>query len=263
MQPVNRDSAIPLYAQIRDALALEVRAGRLAKGAYLPSEEQLSKTFGVSRMTVRQALKELADLGVIQGVHGVGTMVVEPTLVRELEANIVTGLYDDMARHGKHVRSRVLVNKAEEANGVIADLLAIEEGQPVRHIKRVRYVDDSPFSIQNSYLPHDVVPTVPSEPLEQGSLYHYLHDELGLRLTSGETRILAKRATKLEADFLELPRGSPLLFAKKLTRCRIGADGERPVEFVSMVYAPHLYEFHVSSRAQGARAVGTFTPASD
>lgn len=263
MQPVNRDSAVPLYAQIRDALASEVRTGRLLKGSYLPSEEQLCKAFGVSRMTVRQALKELADLGVIQRVHGVGTVVVEPTLVRELDANSVSGLYDDMARHGRHVRSRVLANKPQKANSVIAELLELPTGTNVHHIERLRFVDGQPFSLQSSYLPVDLVATVPSEELEEGSLYHFIEERHGLRLTSGETTILAKRATKREAELLGVKRGSPLLFARKLTRCRVGNDLERPVEFVSMVYAPHLYEFRVSSRAQGGRAIGAFAPPSE
>lgn len=258
MQPVNRESAIPLYAQIRDSLASEVRAGRLPKGAYLPSEEQLCKSFGVSRMTVRQALQELADLGVIRRVHGVGTVVVEPTLVRELEANIVTGLYDDMARHGRHVRSRVLVNRVQRANHAIAGFLEIEDGASVQHIERLRFVDDQAFSLQSSYLPSDLVPSVPSESLVEGSLYQLLRDSFGMRLTSGETTILAKRATKREAALLGLKRGSALVYAKKLTRCSVGAEQERPIEYVSMVYSPHLYEFRVTSHAQGARAVGAF-----
>src|ERR1700729_2012953 len=142
-----------VHAQIEDWLAGQIAAGALAPGDRLPTEKDLAAWFGVSRMTLRHALAELARRGLVTrtvGRHG-GTFVAAPKLEQDL--TILAGFSEQLRRHGVVAGARVLAAASCPAGPAAAAALHISEGDPVQDVRRVRLADGKPIAIEHSVFP--------------------------------------------------------------------------------------------------------------
>src|SRR6266545_560700 len=129
MPVLRRDLPVPLYHQLTSVILREIRAGRWAPGDRLPTEDELMARFRVSKITVRQALRELATLGYVRREQGRGTFVQRPPL--EEGPRELTSFTDEMHHHGLAASSQVLEQGLIAAPDDIADKLAIPAAAPV------------------------------------------------------------------------------------------------------------------------------------
>lgn len=251
-------SPVPLYSQIR-----EVLRGRILDGTYrgdgkVPSENEMVRAFNVSRITVRQALNDLQKEGLIFKIHGKGTFVSKPKAVQNLMR--LEGFGEAMAGAGHQTHSRVLGHRVIRPGRHVAARLAISEEAEVMEIRRVRYLDHDPISLDVTYVPLDLGRRLVKEDLPHRDVFLILENDYGLRLDRAELRIDATLADHALAEALAVSEGAPVLRIERLTI----ATPEQPVDFEYLYYRGDAFQYFMmvgrrdapKARAAGASAGG-------
>src|ERR1700752_1465578 len=147
-------SRSPLYELVESVLAGVIAGGSFPPETQLPPEDGLVERFRVSRTTVRKAIQNLVERGVVEIRRGKGTFVAQPRITQELTE--LTGFVEDMQIHGRHATARVLDKKVVPAIEAVARQLALPLGTDVVQILRVRLADGVPLSFDETYLPEEL-----------------------------------------------------------------------------------------------------------
>jgi GntR family transcriptional regulator len=236
-------SRVPLYYQLENLLREKILSGVFVAGARLPTESELIEQYGVSRITVRQALTALAEEGLIERQQGRGTFVTERrTRRRPFEGTIhLTGSLDELISMALDTPIKVLETTRVEADQHEAELLGLRPGEPVYRIKRLRLYEGKPFSLIVNYLPAEIGVRFTNEELSSGSLLKRLESKFGLRLQSARQQITADLADPYVAGLLDVRVGAPLL---SIERTVYTEDG-RPIEYVHVLYRSDRYNYTV------------------
>lgn len=231
-QPETAVSEAPArYQEIESWLRARVLDGR--EGDPLPSEAELGAKFGVSRMTARQAVQNLAGEGLVRRKRGSGTFIAPKPLHRH--SGPLMSFTADMKRRGLTASSKLLSAELREANVTEVDALRLGEKARVVSIARLRLADATPMAIEHASLTPDCASVLAGD-LETGSLHDALR-ELGRIPSIALTWISARVATSAESKSLELPARSPVLVERRI----ISDQDDRPVEFTTTVYHPDRY----------------------
>ncbi|MFJ2355796.1 MULTISPECIES: GntR family transcriptional regulator [Frigoribacterium] len=234
---LDRSSPIPLWFQMSTRLEAAILGGQLPAGARLENEVGLGERLGLSRPTVRRAIQELVDKGLVVRRRGIGTQVVHGPVTRNVE---LTSLFEDLTDSGKAPTTRLLAHQVVTADEKTALALGIEVGDRVSHVRRLRLADGVPVAVLENYLPLDLAPFSDADLAAQG-LYQLLR-ALGVTIRVAKQRIGARAAHADEAQLLEIePRGAVLT----MTRTAYDASG-RAVEVGHHCYRPDLYSFSIT-----------------
>ena len=231
--------SVPLHYVVKTRL-VEVVEG-LGEGAALPPERVLAKEFGVSRWTMRQAIRELIADGRLRARQGQGTFVATPKLVQPLA--LVS--YTEALRAQGHTPAREVVEFDElPADAVLADRLGIAEGEPVHRLERVLFADGQPIGLETTYLAVERFPTLKEVLDPTGSLYRCLTDQFGVRFGEGEELVETVIATPREAELLKATQSLPMLLLHRTSRDTAG----RPIEAVRSLYRGDRVGFRATLR---------------
>ena len=234
---LRREAPDPLYLQLKDSLVAEIASGRYRSNQRLPSERELSTRFKVSRMTVRQALLELARDGTIYTRVGKGTFVADHKIDQQLRA--LTGFSQDVRARGGKPASRVLEARVVPAMPDVAAALRVAPEAEVILLSRLRLSDGIPLAVETAYLPFARFPKLLHHNFARESLYDVLETEYKLTLTQAEQSIEAALASAREIELLRLTPPAAVLRMQRLT---LTADSV-PVEYVHSVYRGDRYKF--------------------
>jgi GntR family transcriptional regulator len=221
---LDRTSPAPAYAQIEDRLVALIAAGDLGVGDRLPAERDLAEWVGVSRMTARAALRSLDQRGVVERGVGRGTFVARGKLDHDLTD--FAGFTELVRRQGMAPDAQVRAATALPAPEHVAAALELEPGAPVLRVERVRFADDEPLTLEDSWIPADRFPGLLDRDLT-GSLYELMgdaYDEAPVRAVERLEPVLAAEA---EAQALGVSVGAPLMRVERVAYDAAGA----PVEF--------------------------------
>lgn len=219
------------YQEIENWLRALVLAGR--EGDALPSESDLSSRFGVSRMTARQAVQNLAAEGLVRRQRGSGTFIAPKPLHRH--SGPLMSFTADMKRRGLTASSQLISAELREANQAEADALRLGEKGRVVAITRLRLADGTPMAIEHASLTPECAPVLAGD-LESSSLHESMRS-LGRIPVTALTWISARLSTPQESKSLDLPARSAVLVEKRI----ISDQDDRPVEFTTTVYDPERY----------------------
>jgi GntR family transcriptional regulator len=214
MDNLDKTSYVPLYRQLVSNIAQKIDTGELKPGDRLPSEREMAEDLKVSRITARQALDALEQVGLVYREQGRGTFVAAPHLYA-IEGFISLSEY--VMRRGLRPRSRIIKQELVDADERLQNVLKLEADEKVLHLMRVRLADDSPLALQFSYLPHRLCPGLEDLDLASRSLFDTLREEYSVYPTWTEPEICAAAASKTEAEYLELKEGSPVLVVTAVT----------------------------------------------
>lgn len=216
-----KQPGITAHAQIEDWLADAIAAGQLSPGDKLPTEQDLAAWLGVSRMTLRHALGELAQRGLVTRTVGRagGTFVAEPKLEQDLTT--LAGFSEQLRRHGKVAGARVLAAARITASPAAAAALQLPDGAAVYDVRRIRLADGKPIVIEHSQFPADVFPDLLECRLD-GSLYELLADNYGQRPNRARESLEPVVAGVREAEALEVHEGAPLMLVERTAYSRSG-----------------------------------------
>jgi GntR family transcriptional regulator len=237
---------IPLYHQIYVLLREQILSGVYADQALVPTEQALSARFGVSRITAKRALDELAAEGLVVRQRGRGTTVVGRMPSRPLSANI-SGLLENLLMLGLKTSVSIVEFGYVPAAEDVRAALDLPEGTEVQRAVRVRSHDGIPLSHSVSFVPADIGRAYDRKDMMTTALLALL-ERAGILIGSADQTIGAALADSVTAPLLGVRVGSPLL---SITRTVFDQNG-RPVEYITIRYRPDRYQYRMKlNRVQG------------
>jgi GntR family transcriptional regulator len=237
---LQHESATPLYIQIKTLLENQIESGAFRVGARLPSERELAERYNVSRMTARQALRELAQEGLTHTRVGKGTFVSAPKINHELRA--LTSFSEDVQQRGLQPSSRVLVAEVCPAGDFAAKHLRVNSGTEIVVLSRVRLANKQPLALETTHIPYHLCPQLLARyDFSQTSLYKVLRTDYGLTLAWADQVIETRLPKSHECEALHLETNIPVLSFTRVTY----NEQDHPVEFVRSVYRGDQYRLRV------------------
>lgn len=236
---LDKSQPIPLYYQVKENLMEKINNKQFQIGDIIPSESELQAMYDVSRITIRRAIQELVQEGYLSTQQGKGTFVSKPKASQEL--NLISSWAETMVLLGMHPETKVIRFSEEIAPVNIAKLLNIPIGDKIYKIERTRYADGEPTCLMTNYLVPAVVPGLLENGLIGESLYETLEKRYNIILNRAEETVEAKAAKPIEAGQLQIKRGSPLLYATRITY----DITDRPVEVVISITSADKYSYKI------------------
>jgi GntR family transcriptional regulator len=235
LRPLDRSRPEPLWSQLADALRQPISAGEWRVGMQIPTEGELEEALGVSRIVVRQGVRQLESEGLLRRDQGRGTFVRDARLV--MGSSGLTSFSQDVLRLGARGTSRVLSAEVVPADAKTADALDIREGDDVTRIRRLRLADGAPMGLQVAHVRLDRAPDLHLDDGEHASLYEQLRLIHGIIPAEAEEVYRVGSASAEDAAVLEIPPLTPVFIVERRTRDRIN-----PFEFTVSVMRGDHYE---------------------
>jgi GntR family transcriptional regulator len=236
----------PRYREIEQSL--RARIADLHPGQRLPSDADLCAEFGVSRMTARHAMAQLAEEGLVRRDPGRGTFVAEPPTHRR--ANFLMTFSHEMRRQGRVPSSRIVARDVRIPTGAERADLRASRGDQVIELRRVRLADEVPVALEDAVLVARCIPAVLEADLEQGSLHEALIGA-GIVPARGTSSIRAEAAGAGDAVLLGVALGEPMLVERRLILDPRG----RPIERTESRYAADRYGLNVGFSVEDGSTV--------
>lgn len=240
-----------VYLVLRD----RILSGAVAFGARLPTENELAEFHGVSRVTVRRALGELARERLIERRPSAGTRVIYRPSPAPMTADI-SGVLANLADMGRRTAVNLLSFDYVPAEGAVADALGAGADQLLQRSVRVRAVDGVPFSYLTTHVPESISVTFTQQELASRPLLELL-ERAGVKAEQARQRISAVLATPEVAKALQVRSGSPLI---ELVRVVYDRDG-RGVEHLHALYRPDRYALEIDLVRSGEASEKAWSPA--
>jgi GntR family transcriptional regulator len=234
-EPLDKTSFTPMYFQIQTHLLKMIQSGQLRAGDPVPSEEELARVYGVSRMTSRQALQSLKNQGYAAGQKGRGTFVTQPKVEKDITH--LAGFTAEMLALGMKASSKVLESATIKATAEIAAQLQIAPNVPIFRLVRLRYADEIPVAIEDSSFSQVRFPGIEKFDFKSASLYQTLREQYRVVIGSADEILEARAANRKEAELLQIPVRSCLLVISRVLR---SSDG-KPIEVVRSLYRGDRY----------------------
>ena len=231
----------PMYRQIADALREKISAGELKPGDALPTESILQETYGVSRVTVRQALKRLTDEQIVESIQGSGSYVKEARVNYDIYQ--LTGFYEKLADRNVDTHSDVKIFEAIKADARLAEKLQLKVGDNVWHVKRVRFIKQKPVNLEETWMPLAMFIDLTWEVMEK-SKYHYIEQTKKMVIDRSEQELVPVMPPAEAIDALALDPTKPVL--EKMSRGFL-KDG-RVFEYSRNVFNSDDYKFTLVAR---------------
>jgi len=222
--PLSRIPGIPLYVQIRESLREGINQGLLKRGQRLLSEEELAEQYGVSRVTVRQAIGDLIDDGLLYRTHGVGTFVARTQINRDHTR--LTDFLENPLIQDRQAQVQILSKEIVPVVPKVTRSLALQEGDPVVRVESLRSVDGEPITILREYVSRELFPASLENGLNSHSIWALL-ERNGCKVTHAVERIEARLADRISAPMLQVEEGAPILYKE---RTIFAGDGT-PLEY--------------------------------
>lgn len=212
---LNRDSALPLYFQLKEKLKERIARGEYLPGEQVPSENELASKYDVSRNTAKQAIAALVADGVLYRRQGLGTFVAKKKTLSGLTEKL--SFSTSYASENGVLTTKVLDASEIEANGHYARKFSIEEGEIIYKINRLRMMDGTPVAIQTSYIPRKYCDKLLEYDFSEKSLFGVLESEYGVVLNYAEEILDCIKANEEEATLLKVDKGAPLFYLNRKT----------------------------------------------
>lgn len=248
MPTLERSNPLPLYYQLKEVLRHQIQAGHLAPHTAIPSEPELVARYHVSRATVRQALTELVNEGLLYRQHGKGTFVCEPRVQQTLSE--LTSLTNELKRRGKRPGGLLLVHELVRGTQAIRQRLQLTDEEQLLRLERLRTADATPVANEVDYLPYPRAIGVYQRVKEvaEGSLYQLMSSE-GLSPYIAEYAVTGDKASVRESELLHLQPNEPgLRFA-----CTTFDQTGSPIEYSEVFFPGTRYDFQVTLRLSNQR----------
>lgn len=224
-----------LYYQIYDIMFQDITNGKYEIGSLLPSENELMQKYNVSRATVRKAMEILSNEGLIEKRRGLGTCV--KNLRPNSSLNRVVSYTRKKTDNQAIAYKKIIEHKEIKASKEFAEILALQEGESLIQLKRVRYADEKPMYLETNYFEKAWVPKVMEHDFSKESLRVFLSNYYNISWAYAKQEILAVGADEAVSELLSIPIGAPLLCIK-----RISYDMKNfPREYVVTYYRADCY----------------------
>ena len=230
--PLAKKAAAPLYEQLKFALKEMIASCALGPGDAIPTETELCKRYNVSRITVRRAITDLEEEGVLEKRHGKGTFVTLPKM--ETSLLHLGGFSESFALRRYRVEKEILELAEQKADDDLAEKLAIEPGVNLLHISRLIRADSTPITIESSYFSLELFPGLMEDIHEDTSLYSLMQAKYGREVKHAKRVINCRISTTKECEIFHCNSGDIMFEVEKTV---YGDDRSIPLQY-SMLLTP-------------------------
>lgn len=248
-RPLQSNALIPLHHRVYIVLHEKLVEGSFPPDEVMPTEAELSMLFGVSRITLRTAMKRLESEGLIRRVRGKGTFPLVAPMQVIKNASTVRRNQVSLALR---TRVRLLSYETVPAPATLATVMELEAGTPMLRIIRARIDDTSPISYSVCHMPVELARFVPRRRIGTLPISATL-EAAGVELEQFDERLTACSAGMETAGVLEVEIGSPLLSMTRIIRDK----NDSLVEHLQVVYRPDRYEYNVIYSPRTLHEMGT------
>jgi len=231
----------PLYVQIQEYIAEKIIAGELSPESRIPSERELSQELGVSRMTVRRAITELVNEGLIERRHGAGTFVAKPKLT--YDAFELVSYAQALRSRGLVVNRQLLEFNEVPASKRLAEKLQVEIGHSLYRVVLLYMANRTPAILVRTFLSCERCPDLLEYDLEKTSIYDLLTEGMKTRIQSVDQSIEAVVASESVAKQLRVEDGFPLLM---ITRIVYRAVDGLPIQYSQDLLRGDYARIHIN-----------------
>lgn len=232
-------SPVPLYGQIKDLLREKILDGSYPPHSKLPSESELMAQFDVSRITVRQAIRDLQKEGLIFTLQGKGSFVSKPKAVQDLAH--LQGFREAMGGKGYETFSRLISAREVTVDSAVSAAFGWKRPERAIEIQRVRYLNRAPVSLDVSYFPLEIGQRLLEEDLQTRDIFDILENDYALPLGAADLVIDAAVSDEKLSRLLGVEEGCPILRIERLTRT---VDG-RPIDYEHLFYIGDAYQYRL------------------
>jgi len=239
--PLTREFGLPLYQQIHHLLRHRILTGEYPPGSKIPSENELCRELAVSRVTVREALRELVRRDMLVKVHGKGAFVAADT-PRRLQTVKYAGFLEDLQERVLKLTVTDVEMRPVAAPADIAAALGLEPGADIIRIRRLRHIDDEPFSFTVNYLPAEIGKRIRAKDLYSIPLLKILQTELRIPIVRAQETIDAVPADPEVAQRLGITVLYPVMHMRRV----MFTTADRPFEVVETFYRADKYHYSVN-----------------
>lgn len=214
---LNSDS--PKYAQVREIIRTRIEDGEYLPGMAIPSESDLVEEFGIHRLTVRNAIDSLVREGLLKPIQGKGVYVLGKKIKHNLES--LAGFRQKIREQGLKPTVKILVKTIRTAGLKFAKLLEIEPEEEIFYIRRLYLVDDEPYSIEDVYIPKEILPAIEFTDLDVFSLYDIMEFN-GIIYQHAQQTVETTRLDSKDARWLKIDSETPVLVFNCISRDQDG-----------------------------------------
>lgn len=210
---LERESSTPLYVQLTNILREKIEKGEWRANQKIPSENDLNRIYGISRMTARQVLAQLVNEGLLFRVQGKGTFVAPEKIGTRSPA--YKGIREQLEQMGYQTETTTLGRDLVVADNRVARHLGLPEGGRVHQVLRLRTVEGEPISLHESFIPEHLAPDFEEHDPAGQQLCVILEESYGLRMGRVVETLESGRASTKEARLLQVSRNAPLLLLQQ------------------------------------------------
>jgi GntR family transcriptional regulator len=235
----NKQSAVPYYHQIKEALKALITGGELKPGDMLPSEFSLSEQLGISRLVVHRAYRELVTEGLLIRKRAKGTFVAPPIKRSYMVTGPLFSMTENLSADALEPSNKILLQEVIPAVEEIRNELKLPEGAQVIHLRNLRLAKQLPFAIEEMYFHFDRFPALANLDLNNCSVYVTLEELYDAHPQEALDLITAGSATGQEAGLLGINKGAPVMRLKRISTDRLGLT----VEYSKVVFHADRYQF--------------------
>ena len=209
---LNTTSDIPLFEQLKNDLLEQIKKGIYISGQQIPTETELSELYHVSRITIRRAITELCNEGVLIKKQGKGTFVKSPMIFRKFESQKNMSFSESCRQNNRIPESHVLSFCKKPANSVTSDFLQLTSDEEVFFLERLLLADSIPVIDVHTWLPPRLFPDFDPNAVENGSFFEYIKNTYRCTIAeSSRSTISVTAASPDMAKTLRLSSGDPVL----------------------------------------------------
>jgi GntR family transcriptional regulator len=244
---IDKDSAIPYYAQVKDGVKGLIARGELKAGDMLTTELTLSEQLGISRLVVHRAYREMVTEGLLIRKRAKGTFVSPPSHRSYTVVGPLFSVTEETRSAGLRPSNRILRQEILPAGEDIGAELKVPAGSHVIHLGNLRFVDQLPFCIEDMYVSAERFPKLAEIDLNNRSVYAALEKLYDAHPQEAVDIITAGSATREEAGLLGINKGAPVMRLKRTSTDRQG----QPVEYSKVVFHAERYQFVARVQREG------------
>lgn len=232
---LNKNSTIPVYYQLKEIIHKKIQNGEYVEGGIIPSEREFAKDFGISRMTVRQALNQMVSEGTLVREKGRGTFVAK----HKIQQKNISSFSETVRAKGMVPSTKVLYFKKESSGEDVSNILNLSVGEQVYVIKRLRFANEIPVGLEQVFIPVHYCPDLESHQLE-ASLYQLINEKYGISIDYMDNTIEASVTAADERRLLNISTSTPVL---RITGVSYISDG-RKFSYERDIYRADQYSYN-------------------
>ena len=231
------------YFVVKQEVAANIKSGKYDPSQPIPSERELMDIFQVSRITVRKAIDELVNDGILYRIQGKGTYIKQ----LENKTNLIslTSCTEDVLNHNMHPSKRLVSLEKIKPDLDLAKLLEITVEDSVFVIGRIQYADDNALNYTKTHIPEKIFPNIDRFDLGNMSLYTLMEKEYGVQITKAQRTLEAVKAKGIQAQYLGVEPGDPIIYFECTTYGIVNGE-EVPIEFFKCYYRTDQLKFYIA-----------------